>query len=192
MKSLDTGFTVSSYLGLYVWVYPIFLRVSKLLGMDQTYTNQFTFRHIQQTKATMKNHRAALPSHMAMKLVQKQAQDPHDMSDWDILATAGSNVGAGSDTTAISLSSTLYHLLRSPDCLAKLRDEVQHSGIGSNPTFKEAQAMPYLQAVLKEALRVHPGTGYPLFRVVPKGGEVIAGQFFPEGVSASHFMPAGR
>jgi cytochrome P450 len=44
--------------------------------------------------------------------------------------------------------------------------------------------MPYLQAVMKEALRVHPATGYPMFRVVPQGGEVLAGQFFPEGVRA--------
>jgi cytochrome P450 len=71
--------------------------------------------------------------------------------------------------------------------LAKLRSEIQDSGIGSNPTFKETQAMPYLQAVLKEALRIHPGTGYPLFRVVPKGGAFLAGQFFPEGVRNPQF-----
>ncbi|KAM6505407.1 pisatin demethylase [Fusarium solani] len=42
--------------------------------------------------------------------------------------------------------------------------------------------MPYLQAVIKEALRLHPGVGTQLTRVVPKGGVVIEGQFFPEGV----------
>jgi len=41
--------------------------------------------------------------------------------------------------------------------------------------------MPYLQAVLKEALRCHPATGLPLGRVVPAGGAVIADRFFPEG-----------
>ncbi|CAG7921611.1 unnamed protein product [Penicillium olsonii] len=184
MKSLDKGLTVSSYLGLYSWLYPCFLWFSnRFLASSQSYATQFTFKHIQETKATMKNHRADLPSHMAMKLVQKQAENPHGMSDWDVLSNAGSNVGAGSDTTAIGLSSTLYYLLRSPGCLARLRKEVEESGVGSNPTFKETQAMPYLQAVLKEALRIHPGTGYPLFRVVPKGGEMIAGEFFPEGVN---------
>ncbi|CAG8138182.1 unnamed protein product [Penicillium salamii] len=184
MESIDSGLTSSSYLGLYSWLYPFFLWASqRLQGAGPSYATQFTFQHIQQTKATMKNHRADLPSHMAMKLVQKQAQNPHDMSDWDILATAASNVGAGSDTTAISLSSTLYYLIRAPGCLEKLRKEIEESGVGPNPTFKETQAMPYLQAVLKEAFRVHPGTGYPLFRVVPSGGEVIAGQFFPAGVN---------
>ncbi|KAK4908910.1 hypothetical protein LTR66_017526 [Elasticomyces elasticus] len=183
MESIDSGLTVSSYLGLYSWIYPSYLWISRKLGLGQTFATQFTFQHIQESKATMKNHSADLPSHMAMKLVQKQTQSPHDLSDWDVLSTAGSNVGAGSDTTAISLSSTLYYLLRNPECLARLRKEIEDSGVGSSPTFKETQAMPYLQAVFKEAFRVHPGTGYPLFRTVPKGGEVIAGQFFPEEVN---------
>lgn len=49
--------------------------------------------------------------------------------------------------------------------------------------FKEAQNLPYLQAVIKEALRLHPASGLPLGRVVPKGGAEIAGHYFPEQVS---------
>jgi cytochrome P450 len=51
--------------------------------------------------------------------------------------------------------------------------------------FKEAQNLPYLQAVIKEALRLHPASGLPLGRVVPKGGAEIAGYYFPEQVSFS-------
>ncbi|KAK6193521.1 hypothetical protein LQW54_012388 [Pestalotiopsis sp. IQ-011] len=50
-----------------------------------------------------------------------------------------------------------------------------------NVTFKETQGMPYLQAVIKEALRIHPATALPLERVVPEGGATISGRFFPEG-----------
>jgi hypothetical protein len=57
-------------------------------------------------------------------------------------------------------------------------------GGDSDPvTFAQAQKMPYLQAVLKEALRMHPATGLPLGRVVPEGGALIAGKMFPAGVS---------
>jgi hypothetical protein len=94
---------------------------------------------------------------------------------------------AGSDTTAITLSACLYYLLKNPQTFARLRSEVdqfrrEHN---SNRTvnFKESQEMPYLQAVIKETLRVHPATGLPLERVVPKGGATICGRFFPEGVS---------
>lgn len=43
--------------------------------------------------------------------------------------------------------------------------------------------MPYLQACIKEGLRMHPATGLPLARVVPNGGTTICGRYFPEGVS---------
>ena len=35
--------------------------------------------------------------------------------------------------------------------------------------------------MIKEALRLHPGVSYPLERVVPDGGVVLCGRFFPAG-----------
>jgi hypothetical protein len=41
--------------------------------------------------------------------------------------------------------------------------------------------MPYLQAILKEAMRYHPSVSFLLERVVPKGGTIISGRGIPEG-----------
>jgi cytochrome P450 len=120
------------------------------------------------------------------KLLALHAEDPGKVTMYDVLMACRTNIGAGSDTTGISLSAILYHLCRNPSTLATLRNEVDTMAVGkqiSNPvSFQEAQTMPYLQAVLKEALRMHPATGFPLERVVPKGGATICGRFFPEGV----------
>lgn len=98
---------------------------------------------------------------------------------------ASQNIAAGSDTTAVSLSSVIAHLTKYPDTLAALRrelDEATAAGKLSTPAkFQEAQKLPYLQAVIMEALRVHPAVGAPLTRVVGPQGLQIAGQFFPPG-----------
>jgi cytochrome P450 len=52
-------------------------------------------------------------------------------------------------------------------------------------SYKDAQKLPYLQACIKEALRVfHPvSMGTP--RVVPKGGITIGERSFPAGTTLS-------
>jgi cytochrome P450 len=102
----------------------------------------------------------------------------------------GSNIGAGSDTTGISMSAVIYFLMKHPNCLQKLRDEIETAekeGNLSNPvSFQEAQKLPYLQATIKEALRLHAAVGQILSRVVPEGGAQIAGRHFPQGVSCQN------
>ncbi|EKG14272.1 Cytochrome P450 [Macrophomina phaseolina MS6] len=128
------------------------------------------------------------------KLIKIQDQNRVTMPH--MLDSCGSNLGAGSDTTAITLSATLYYLYNNPEKLNKLRDEIDTmaaSGRISDPvSFQEAQDMPYLQAVIKEALRMHPAVGTMLARKVPKGGVNLAGYYFPEGVSteiSTEFRP---
>lgn len=48
-------------------------------------------------------------------------------------------------------------------------------------TYYEAQRMPYFQACMREALRMHPAVGQLLERIVPKNGTTIEGVFLPEG-----------
>ncbi|KAK2685715.1 hypothetical protein QWA68_015444 [Fusarium oxysporum] len=93
----------------------------------------------------------------------------------------GLNIGAGSHTTANALSPILYYLYTNPRTLQCLRDELDICAKVDPLSFQQSQSMLYLQAVIKEALRLHPGGGTQLTRVVPKVGLVIEGQFFPEG-----------
>lgn len=109
--------------------------------------------------------------------------------DLDIVTVGActANLFAGSDTTSISLSATLFNILAHPDVLRKVRTELDDAAangeLSSPPTFAETQKLPYLQAVLKESLRMHPATGIPLWREVPAPGATICGTWFPAGTS---------
>lgn len=127
------------------------------------------------------------PQDFLAKFLTAHAEDPERFTAYNVFTGLKSNVVAGSDTTGLSLSAILYYLLKHPDTLTTLRrelDDALRSGQISTPvTFKESQNLPYLQTVIKEAMRLHPAAGLPLERVVPEGGVTICGRFFPQGVS---------
>lgn len=97
---------------------------------------------------------------------------------------------AGSDTTASAIRSTLLRLLTSSRVLTKLREEVDAavaSGIVSNPIQqRESKELPYLQAVVKEGLRINPPFLGQVAKEVPAGGDTYNGTFLPAGTRIGH------
>ena len=123
------------------------------------------------------------------KLLEVQEQHPDEMNNVDVLSMATTNITAGSDTTAISASSVIYHLLKNPECRGKLMKEIDvemNEVRTTKPiTFEQTTRMPYLQACLYEGLRLHPAVGMSLPRVTPPGGIEVDGRFIPEGVGSA-------
>ena len=119
------------------------------------------------------------------KLIRSEKEGKVELADQ--IDCIGSNLAAGTDTTAITISACLYYLYHDPRVLKKLRDEIDQAtreGTASDPiTFHEAQNLGYLQCVIAETLRIHPAVGYILPREVPAGGMELGGRFFPAGVS---------
>ncbi|KAL1962436.1 hypothetical protein VTN77DRAFT_9707 [Rasamsonia byssochlamydoides] len=112
--------------------------------------------------------------------------DPEKMSTRDVIVHLSTNVFAGSDTTAIALRAIIYFLIRNPDKLAKVRDELDAADragkLSEFISYRETTThLPYLCAVIKEAMRLHPSVGLILERHVPAGGATICGQHIPEG-----------
>ncbi|KAJ9224986.1 hypothetical protein DTO027B5_2442 [Paecilomyces variotii] len=90
------------------------------------------------------------------------------------------NLIAGSDTTANLLCATIYYVLKNPNVHEKLSMEC--ASLETPVSWKKAQQLPYLDAVMREAMRIHPGAALMLERVVPEGGLTLPdGRYIPEG-----------
>lgn len=95
---------------------------------------------------------------------------------------AAALLGAGSDSTAITATTTLYHVLHNPEIQQRLVKELRTAWpvLEEVPRYEVLEKLPYLTAVIKEGLRMFPGfTALP--RVVPPEGATIAGTFIPGG-----------
>ncbi|KAI0539191.1 cytochrome P450 [Xylaria digitata] len=100
-----------------------------------------------------------------------------------IIGVLVSTIAAAGDTTAVTIAATLFYLLKNPEILKKLETELTDASIHEVPAFAEVSKLPYLNAVIKESMRVFPVTSFPMERLVPAGGAEIAGMYFPEGTT---------
>ncbi|POS69670.1 hypothetical protein DHEL01_v211938 [Diaporthe helianthi] len=92
---------------------------------------------------------------------------------------------AGTETTVTVIRGVLLHMLSSPTVYQRLKQEIADgikTGQISRPiTNDQAKAMPYLQAVISEGMRVVPAVINGFGKKVPPGGDTICGKFVPEG-----------
>ena len=96
---------------------------------------------------------------------------------------------AGSDSTASTMQSFFWHILDSKPVYQSVVRELEKAVKGGvipatgNLSWNESQNLPYLQACLKEAMRVRPAVGLNITRLVPPEGAELDGHFFPGGTT---------
>jgi cytochrome P450 len=86
---------------------------------------------------------------------------------------------AGSDTTATSLTFTMYLLTRHQDVQDSVREEVRSVLGGRRPTPSHLDALPSVERVLKEAMRLYPAAPVLIRRAVRP--TVVDGHAIPAG-----------
>lgn len=90
---------------------------------------------------------------------------------------------AGAEPSTV-LAASLYFLSKNPDCLARLQEEVRNTFQSLDQVTGDACAhLPYLRAVLDEALRIFPAASFGLPRVSP--GATVDGHYIPRGTVVS-------
>ncbi|KAF1933067.1 pisatin demethylase [Didymella exigua CBS 183.55] len=110
----------------------------------------------------------------------------------DLFQEAFEQILAGSDTTAAAIRIILLYVMSNPRVYAKLQaeiDEAVKSGTApASPSIisdSKARKMPYLSAVVREGMRIHPPVANLFSRVAPDAGDVVTVQ------GKEYFIPGG-
>ncbi len=74
----------------------------------------------QKTKAILEKDESKPTDDFLTRLLRMHVLQPQKFSMQDVYSTCGTNIGAGSDTTSVSLAGILYWLMRSPEVLKKV------------------------------------------------------------------------
>ncbi|KAF8747354.1 Cytochrome P450 monooxygenase, partial [Rhizoctonia solani] len=131
------------------------------------------------------------------KLFEVKNHDGSPLSKSEIDSEAMITIGAGSDTTSNTLAALCYYITADSNIKKRLQEELDsirsNAGTDTNTLekgqsgyrifdFEQVKNLPYLNACIKETLRLYSTVGTGLPRVVPAGRTfTVAGENFSEG-----------
>uniref|UniRef100_A0A0B7KQS9 Cytochrome P450 n=3 Tax=Bionectria ochroleuca TaxID=29856 RepID=A0A0B7KQS9_BIOOC len=157
--------------------------MAKLILGDMTFETglmKIASSQVEEFKKNLDQRSEEGPCTFTERLLLNQKSNPDSITERELITHALGNITAGGDTTSITLRSIFYFSLRNKESYHRLCHEVR-SNCSLPVTHSSAQKLPYLNAVIKEALRLHPPMPIMLGRTVPKGGAEICGHYIREG-----------
>ncbi|KAK7995942.1 hypothetical protein PG991_015409 [Apiospora marii] len=205
-NSLQQGLEFGAYVAVlpyFPWlqgllVSPLFAPFLRLV-MPSSYVVDRSIRALEQRK---KNPDARYD--YVAHWLRTHESHPDRLTAKDVQAAVTSNVSAGADTVTCALQSFIYHTIRHPTAWKRLQDEIDQATADKRPqkeagsasqdhpvfSFALAQNLPYLQACIKECMRVCPPSTIGLQRVAPPGSITIGDRTFGAGTVLSLHLPS--
>jgi len=123
---------------------------------------------------------AARPECLLKDLLATTYDDGTAMSDRELRDAIVTVLAAGHDTTAMALAWAFELILAQPDVVARIEAELDEVAGGALPGIEEMQQLPYLDAVIKETLRVRNVIAF-VVRVL-KDDFQVGGFAYPKGI----------
>ncbi|KAL7811228.1 cytochrome P450 [Trichoderma aethiopicum] len=124
-----------------------------------------------------------------------QAHIDNGMTKDDLIQQVLLSIIAGSNSSAHALRMTLLALITNPPAHTALLTEIRSLTTTSSTivTWSDIQSLPYLQAIVSEALRMWPPVAGLGFKTVPPEGDSLNGHFIPGGTEIGQgFQGVGR
>ncbi|KAJ6570120.1 cytochrome P450 [Mycena vulgaris] len=148
------------------------------------------FRKYAAQRASERKARGSHHKDVFYHLIDEAGLEPTPPSNAQIISDGGLAIIAGAETTSTTLSHIIWFLLSNPAAYRRLQAEVDDPKRNTWVPASQAR-MPYLNAVINEALRLFPAvlSGSQRAPLIGSGGQTIGisvreGRFVPEGTSA--------
>ncbi|KAL2829024.1 cytochrome P450 [Aspergillus cavernicola] len=112
-----------------------------------------------QAELKEKKVKAGSVDHTLDKYVQLKETHPEMVNDVQIVNWLMLSILAGGDTKSATMRAAVYYLAKNADAHRKL--------------WKDIRDLPYLDAVIRESMRLNPGIAMVFERVAPEGGYTL-------------------
>ncbi|KAL6841213.1 hypothetical protein ACP4OV_028986 [Aristida adscensionis] len=111
-------------------------------------------------------------------------------TDEELVTLCAELLNAGTDTTATAIEWAMARIVDNPSIQSRLHGEIMQQVGDARPVDdKDTDAMPYLQAFVKELLRKHPPTYFSLTHAAVEPGSKLAGYDVPTDANLDIFFP---
>ncbi|EFX00659.1 cytochrome p450 monooxygenase [Grosmannia clavigera kw1407] len=176
MKSLHSDMDNLGLFSHLLWLFPIF-KATPILNTEHHRFWAFVRTQVHERMENKPDH----PDVLSWLIDEYESLEKPTRQDLlNLYGDAYLIIVAGSDTTAVALTSMFFELACHPGIVEKLREEVdgyyrQHD----KPDPLSLGKLPYLQACVDESLRLHPAVPSGLQRITPPEGVQIDDIFIP-------------
>ncbi|KAL5327503.1 hypothetical protein ACEPPN_005201 [Leptodophora sp. 'Broadleaf-Isolate-01'] len=121
------------------------------------------------------------------------------LTEKDLVAESLLSILAGSDTTATVLRVIILHVTTHAPVLSKLQAEIDTFVLSSDSKFdpqaiikdSDAKELQYMQAVIREGLRIIPPVTGMMTKVAPPQGDTVEMDIHGTGFTEKMFIPGG-
>ncbi|KAI1965949.1 hypothetical protein LOZ58_000850 [Ophidiomyces ophidiicola] len=120
---------------------------------------------------------------LLQRMLASRAKDPDGLTTQYIAAELYDNINAAQETVAVGLIYMIFHLAREKAWQKEIRSELQRLPAEDDgfPQWADVDASCFLDAFMREALRVNPGASGRQERYIEDPTKSYGGYFLPAG-----------
>lgn len=124
-------------------------RVAQYFSKSTSSLAKLAMRRIQERKST---DTTSTGRDLLGRYLAASQNAPEWIAPREVLGLTISTIHAGAESTATTSSLALMDLLSFPEKLKRLEEEILGADLSSPPAFKSLEALPYLDAVIRETM----------------------------------------